>query len=73
MVVMMDIEISCKGHCEKLSHFVDHLSHTVTVFIGLQLYRIYVTGNCLLLSSFVIPAHQGCKSGGIVVLHITNM
>ena len=29
MVVMMDIEISCKGHCEKLSHFLDHVSHTV--------------------------------------------
>ena len=28
MVVMMDIEISCKGHCEKLSHFLDHVSHT---------------------------------------------
>ena len=31
MVVMMDIEISCKGHCEKLSHFLDHVSHTVWV------------------------------------------
>ena len=29
MVVMMDREISCKGHCEKLSHFLDHMSHTV--------------------------------------------
>ena len=28
MVVMMDIEISCKGHCEKLSHFLNHVSHT---------------------------------------------
>ena len=28
MVVMMDMEISCKGHCEKLSHFLDHVSHT---------------------------------------------
>ena len=28
MVVMMDTEISCKGHCEKLSHFLDHVSHT---------------------------------------------
>ena len=27
MVVMMDREISCKGHCEKLSHFLDHVSH----------------------------------------------
>ena len=27
--VMMDREISCKGHCEKLSHFLDHVSHTV--------------------------------------------
>ena len=25
----MDIEISCKGHCEKLSHFLDIVSHTV--------------------------------------------
>ena len=29
MVVMMDIEISCKGHCGKSSHFLDHVSHTV--------------------------------------------
>ena len=29
MVVMMDMEISCKGHCEKLSHFLDDVSHTV--------------------------------------------
>ena len=29
MVVMMDMEISCKGHCEKLSHFLDRVSHTV--------------------------------------------
>ena len=32
MVVMMDMEISCKGHCEKLSHFLDHVSHTVLLF-----------------------------------------
>ena len=31
MVVMMDMEISFKGHCEKLSHFLDHVSHTVEV------------------------------------------
>ena len=30
MVVMMAIEISCKGHCEKLSHFLDHVSQTVS-------------------------------------------
>ena len=30
MVVMMDMEITCKGHCEKLSHFLDHVSHTYT-------------------------------------------
>ena len=30
MVVMMDMEISCKGHCENLSHFLDHVSHTVS-------------------------------------------
>ena len=29
MVVMMDIEVSCKGHSKKLSHFLDHVSHTV--------------------------------------------
>ena len=28
MVVMMDMEMSCKGHCEKLSDFLDHVSHT---------------------------------------------
>ena len=31
MVVMMNMEISCKGHCEKLSHFLDHMSHTVLI------------------------------------------
>ena len=25
----MDIEISCKGRCEKLSHLLDHVSHIV--------------------------------------------
>ena len=35
-VVMMDIEISCKGHCEKLSHFQALVSHTVWVFVALQ-------------------------------------
>ena len=29
VIVMMDIEVSCKGHCEKLSHYLDHVSHTV--------------------------------------------
>ena len=33
MVVMMDIEISCKGHCEKLSHFLDHVSHTELLYM----------------------------------------
>ena len=28
MVVMLDIEINCKGQCEKLSHFLDLASHT---------------------------------------------
>ena len=28
MVVMTVIEISCKGQCEKLSHFLDLVSHT---------------------------------------------
>ena len=32
MVVMMDMEIRCKGHCEKLSHFLDHVSHTVYLY-----------------------------------------
>ena len=32
MVVMMDMEITCKGHCEILSHFLDHVSHTVMRF-----------------------------------------
>ena len=29
VVVMMDIEISCKGQFEKLSHFLDLVSHIV--------------------------------------------
>ena len=34
VVVMMDMEISCKGHCEKSSHFLYHVSHTVdTIYI----------------------------------------
>ena len=37
MVVMMDIEISCKGHCEKLSHFLDHVSHTDTCVYQIML------------------------------------
>ena len=36
MVVMMDVEISCKGHYEKLSHFLDHVSHTATAKYSLQ-------------------------------------
>ena len=35
MVVMMDIEISCKGHCEKLSHFLDHVSHNGILEVSL--------------------------------------
>ena len=29
MVVMMDMEITHKGHCEKLSHFLGDVRHTV--------------------------------------------
>ena len=36
MVVMMDMEISCKGHCEKLSHFLDHMSHTEKLIFSLE-------------------------------------
>ena len=32
VIVLMDREISCKGHCEKLSHFLDHVSHTESDF-----------------------------------------
>ena len=32
MVVMMVIEINCKGQCEKLSHFLDLVSHTALGF-----------------------------------------
>ena len=35
MVVMKDIEISCKGHCENY-HFLDHVSHTVFIFISIE-------------------------------------
>ena len=37
MVVMMEMEISCKGHCEKLSHFLDHVSHTVHDMFNVKL------------------------------------
>ena len=33
MVVIMDIEISCKGQSEKLSHFLDLVSHTDTFLV----------------------------------------
>ena len=42
MVVMMDREISCKGHCEKLSHFLDHVSHT-----GRVAHESFTNGNDL--------------------------
>ena len=29
MYLMMDIEISCKGHCESFSHFLDLVCYTV--------------------------------------------
>ena len=29
MYLMMDIEISCKGHCESFSHFVYLVSYSV--------------------------------------------
>ena len=31
MYLMMDIEISSKGHCESFSHFLDLVSYTVIV------------------------------------------
>ena len=31
---VMDIEIACKGHYEKLSHFLDLVSHTELVNKG---------------------------------------
>ena len=31
VVIMMDIEISCKGQCENVSHFLDLVSHTAIV------------------------------------------
>ena len=42
MLVLMDMEISCKGHCEKLSHFLDHVSHTVNNLNILIILRSYV-------------------------------
>ena len=36
----MDIEISCKGHFEKLSHFLDLVSHTAEELIH-QLLTLY--------------------------------
>ena len=29
MYLMMDIEISCKDHCESFSHFLDLVSYSV--------------------------------------------
>ena len=59
MVVMMDMEISCKGHCEKLSHFLDHVSHTeredfslreltVSCYAALSVERIHISGQQIL-------------------------
>ena len=50
MVVMMDIEISCKGHCEKLSHFLDHVSHTALAVVFVQ-----ANFNLLALSTYPVP------------------
>ena len=36
MVIMMDREISCKGHCEKLSHFLDLVCHTDVARPGIE-------------------------------------
>ena len=52
MVVMMDMEISCKGHCEKLSHFLEHVSHTVVSKYNVRL-------KTLLLQGFSEPEFYG--------------
>ena len=31
MYLMMDTEISCKGHCESFSHFLELVSYTVSI------------------------------------------
>ena len=52
MVVKMDREISCKGHCEKLSQFLDHVSHTVLV----------KTGHLFMRNVFTIKSTEDLKS-----------
>ena len=42
LIVLMDIETSCKGHCEKLSHFLDLATHTVVGFLVNFKYYIQV-------------------------------
>ena len=37
VVVMMDIDIICKGHCETSPHFLDHVTRIVYVCVLLAL------------------------------------
>ena len=37
MYLMMDIEISCKGHCESFSHFLYLVSYSVLFLFALSL------------------------------------
>ena len=50
MVVMMDMEISCKGHCEKLSHFLDNVSHTAYGYVLINFY-----GECIKYCQSYVP------------------
>ena len=43
MAVMMVIEISCKGQCEKLSHFLDLVSHTDLAFNLQKMSQVHTT------------------------------
>ena len=54
MVVMMDMEISCKGHCEKSSHFIDHVSHTVYASIAISASLINVPNVSSIRSDFKV-------------------
>ena len=62
MVVMMDIEISCKGHCEKSSHFLDHVSHTgYTGFILLCYYFILHSESILTVVMVILQKNNLMK------------
>ena len=51
MYLMMDIEISCKGHCDSFSHFLYLVSYTVKVYV--KVFKIYKFLNPLINKNYI--------------------